>query len=382
MTNYYSSPSFLNAETFIETSHIFAFIGYRILLTMGLRIILAIGCLLHASFGQDEPAFLSRCGDCWCIPEGGTIDGTCPELPNGIWQSFPDGWGEQLSTFTLTSDRLTLRTAAGDTDCYPFLDAIGSQVYSRSSGPQCQRPLLSGGDSGAVVCAYKYADDQACRGREYDMSTYATAEAAVAAGAYVTHSGACGVCSNAQDLGVRMSRFSTLQAQSIFCATAHAITRNFPALIQCYETLGFTNQCSLLWAHFGATNGDVCASKCIPDPTSSVIELFESAPTCALLPCLNCSSSQFEADFDIQAGIKRSVQNSGFNDDIPLSCDSFYEIEDHDPCVGAAPTFSPAPAGISPTKSSTMSAAAREPGLSLHSIMMMVTPILLLIVGV
>jgi hypothetical protein len=177
-----------------------------------------------------------------------------------------------------------------------------------------------------------------------------------------------------------MSRFGTLQAQSIFCATAHAITRDFPALIQCFENLGFTDQCSLLWAHFGATNL-LCAASCIPDPDSLMIELFKAAPTCALLPCLNCSSSQFEDDFNILAGRAKSMQNSGFNDDIPLACDSFYMIEDHDPCVGAAPTFSPAPAGV-PTMSPTTSAATKEWGLSFRSIMMMVSPILLLIVGV
>ncbi len=189
--------------------------------------------------------------------------------------------------------------------------------------------------------------------------------------------------SNAQDLGVRMSRFGELQAQSIFCGTAHAISRDFPALIQCYENLGFTDECSLLWAHFAATNL-LCASFCIPDPNSLVIELHEAAPMCALLPCLNCSSSLFEDDFNVLAGRWRSVQNSGFNDNIPLSCDSFYLIEDHDPCVGAAPTFSPAPAGA-PTMSpigTKSAAAAGEWGLSLGSIMMMVLPILVLIAGV
>jgi hypothetical protein len=359
---------------------------------MGIRFILAIGCLLHVSFGEtgyysEEIGvdFTSRCGDCWCVPEGGTIDGTCPDFPDGIWQSFPDDWGRQLSTFTLTSDPLTLHTKTGATGCYPFFDAVGPQTYPGSTSPQCERPFFPTDNVDSVVCAFKYAEDQACSGREYDMSSYASAESAVTAGAHVTHSGACGVCSNAQDLGVRMSRFGELQAQSIFCATAHAISRDFPALIQCFENLGFTDQCSLLWAHFGATNL-LCAALCLPDPDSLVIELHEAAPTCALLPCLNCSSSQFEGDFNILAGRSRSMQNSGFNDVIPLSCDSFYLIEDHDPCVGAAPALSPAPASgpapSTPTMSPTISSAATEWGPSFHSIMMLVSPILLLIVGV
>jgi hypothetical protein len=345
---------------------------------MGLRFLLAISCLLHVAFGQDGVDFASRCGDCWCVPEGGTIDGTCPEFPDGIWQSFPDDWGQQLSTFTLTSDPLTLQTETGE-DCYPFFDAVGPQTYSRSKSPQCERPSFPTNNISNVVCAFTYAEDQACRGREYGMSSYANASAAVAAGAHVTHSGACGVCSNAQDLGVRMSSFGELQAQSIFCATAHAISRDFPALIQCFENLGFTNQCSLLWAHFGATNL-LCAALCLPDPDSLVIELHEPAPTCALLPCLNCSSSLFEDDFNILAGRTKSMENSGFSDEIPLACDAFYLIEDHDPCVGAAPTFSPAPS--TPTASPTVSSAATEWGPSFHSVTMMVSPILLLIVGV
>jgi hypothetical protein len=344
---------------------------------MGMRIFFAIGCLVHLSSGQ-EPEFTPRCGDCWCIPEGGTVDGTCPEYPVGIWQGFPDEWSQQLSTFALTSDPLILQTASGETDCYPFSDAVGGQSYPGSTSPQCQRPLLSSSDSDStVVCAFKYAEEQACRGREYDMQTYASAEVAVAAGAYVTHSGACGVCSNAQDLGVRMDQFGKLRSASIFCATGFAINRQFPKLIQCYENIGFTDNCSLLWAHFAATNAELCAASCVPDPVTFTIKLTEEAPTCALGSCLNCSASQFEEEFNLLAGRWRSVQNSGFSDEIPYSCDTFYLIEDHDPCVDSAPA-----ALVTPTMSPTMSAAARDWDRSFRSIMMMVSPILLLFVAV
>jgi hypothetical protein len=87
---------------------------------MVMRVIFAIGYLMHLSFGQ-EPEFIARCGDCWCVPEGGTVAGTCPGYPDaGIWQSFPDEWPQQLKTFELTSEPLTLQTATGEKDCYLF----------------------------------------------------------------------------------------------------------------------------------------------------------------------------------------------------------------------------------------------------------------------
>jgi hypothetical protein len=341
------------------------------MMTTTMRFLLALG-FLQASFGQDD--YTPRCADCWCVPEGGTTDGTCPEYPDGLWQSFPPSWWEILPTFTLTSDAIVLQTATGETDCYPFFDAIGPQGYSKSKFPQCQRSLLA---SDEAVCAYKYSEGQACRGREYEMQTYAAANVAVQDGAYVIHLGACGVCSNAQDLAARFKTFDTLNSQSIFCAAAHLITKNFPALLQCYQNLGFTDECSLLWSHFGATNGELCTTTCIPDPEAFQIELNEPPPFCALSPCLNCSASQFETDFNILGGMFKSGQNSGFNDEIASSCDAFYLIDNHDPCVDSAPTLSPAPSTAVPTMSPVSAASDRD--VSVLVIVAIVSPILLLI---
>lgn len=75
---------------------------------------------------------------------------------------------------------------------------------------------------------------------------------------------ACGVCSSAQDFGARIKTYGSLETESIICATSYTFSRDFPALVQCYAKLGFTESCATLWAHFAATNGSKCAFNCLP----------------------------------------------------------------------------------------------------------------------
>jgi hypothetical protein len=64
-----------------------------------------------------------------------------------------------------------------------------------------------------TVCAYQYNNApattsdsvQTCMNREYAMITYESKEEATLDNAVVIHKGACGVCSSAQDLSVRMA---------------------------------------------------------------------------------------------------------------------------------------------------------------------------------
>src|SRR6478672_6530250 len=77
------------------------------------------------------------CGDCWCIPEGGTDSGTCPSDTSGIYQSFPDSYPTLYKTFVETSTPITLQTSGGSSSCFPFADAIGALSYDESTAPQC-----------------------------------------------------------------------------------------------------------------------------------------------------------------------------------------------------------------------------------------------------
>jgi hypothetical protein len=161
-------------------------------------------------------AFENRCGDCWCVPEGGVIDGTCPSFDDaGLHQSFPEDWADFYNSFRLESDPRTLAASDGSADCFPFANEVGPlENYPGSNFPPCVIPETKN----TSVCAYKYANASApCQGRSYDMKTYDTDGDAVSDGANVIHFGACGVCSSAQDLATRITINNALLPIGITC---------------------------------------------------------------------------------------------------------------------------------------------------------------------
>ena len=127
----------------------------------------------------------ARCGSCWCIYEGESA--TCPSPPDGIVDSFDDNAMKFYSTFQLTNspDFLKLQTSTGQ-PCYPFANTVGPlSRYPNSNLPQCAEPV----STNETVCAYLYENNTSCSGRKYQIVTYASATAAQAAGAIVTHKG-------------------------------------------------------------------------------------------------------------------------------------------------------------------------------------------------
>ena len=154
------------------------------------------------------------------------------------------------------------------------------------------------------------------------------------------HSEACGVCSSAADLWVHIQRLNTLEDDTVACATAYTFNQNlngrFDTLVSCFTAMGFSEQCSVLAAHYSATNAGDCANVCIPD-TSGNIVLNEAPPACALGPCLSCSAN-FTVAFDIIGG--RTLQGSGIVERIARPCSSIYPVN-HDPCIGANSTILP-----------------------------------------
>jgi hypothetical protein len=120
----------------------------------------------------------------------------------------------------------------------------------------------------------------------------------------------------------------------------------FDDLIECYSSIGFTDSCSALWAHWGTTNEALCSSTCLKEAQAlfgmdsvgaeeiSMIPSNGAPPLCSLSECQSCSFNMFEEDFDALAGIWKSPRNAGMLDNIVHDCQSFYPIENHDPCQG------------------------------------------------
>jgi hypothetical protein len=197
---------------------------------MSLGALLLLALQLPSSSSSSSTMLQPRCGNlCWCVPMGGVDAGTCPDSTTaGVRQDFPLEWAVTLQSFRLkqssTIPTLNLMQSSfpGDSAarCYPFADAVGDDIieagllYAAAKFPQCMRSV----SSPDAVCAYQYYSAQqdttsttddttepTCMNREYEMKTYGSKQEATLNNAVVIHKGACGVCSSAQDLSVRMA---------------------------------------------------------------------------------------------------------------------------------------------------------------------------------
>ena len=322
-------------------------------------------------------------------PDGTTPNATCPPYgPEfGITDSHPRSVFETYKSFELTTPVLTLQPPPGSSSCYPFRDVIGTLGFVESEAPQCIRPRKTD----TMVCAFKYEESSEptnfpsaspsmmtmigdanatnatnssmtnvtespelqCAGRRYAMLEYETAEEAVADGAYVTHTGNCGVCSNAFDLGIRMEKKETFQASITLCGISFFLagSRNpnrFNNLIDCLGEsgdVGYSRPCATLWAYYSATNAYNCSAPCAAGFGGDV-PLNKDLPGCPFSDCLACAEDVFQADMNLQSG--RSDPNSGMLEQSARACDEFSFVT-HDPCPGVTFTASPTQAPSAPT---------------------------------
>jgi hypothetical protein len=231
-----------------------------------------------------------------------------------------------------------LQTADGSPDCYPFAESVGPiDNYPRSQDPQCQLPSDAGADA---VCAYKYSalEEESCEGSEYEIFNYDSVEAATADGAVPVHSGACGVCSNAADLAVRLTTLDDFAATVTFCAVSYSLSGSadrFENLVACHRNpavLGLSQECALLWAHYSAVNSILCRDECAANADSNK-PYNEDPPTCELLDCLSCSRNLFQAEQDALAGFVPTrggiVENEAY-----WPCEDYPLYASHAPCSG------------------------------------------------
>jgi hypothetical protein len=162
-----------------------------------------------------------------------------------------------------------------------------------------------------------------------------------------------------------MKTLPSLELDSLLCATSYVfgpVDTRFDALVNCYTALGFTDDCSTLWAHYGATNAVECADVCIPDPSTGQSLIHGDPPECAAQPCLTCTRV-LQDDFNDIAG--RTMWRSGITERIVLQCGDIYPVDHGDPCVGSTErgdvvTESPTPdpgSGGSANKAPSMAAA-------------------------
>mmetsp|Transcript_19578 Transcript_19578/g.45586 ORF Transcript_19578/g.45586 Transcript_19578/m.45586 type:complete len:269 (+) Transcript_19578:219-1025(+) len=262
---------------------------------------------------------------------------------------------------------MDLTTPTGDPNCFPFQEVVGPiDNFPESQWPQCQIPT----GPPTAVCAFQYPDPTACIGKSYTIKQYDSFQQAEADNATVIHVGACGVCSNANDMAVRTG--VDLQEESILCGVQYSLSgasNRFDELVSCFtnpETVGFTDPCGRLWAHYSATNSYLCNAACASGFEGNV-EVNKPPPMCALSDCIACGFSQFGLVMDDIQGFTRF--RSGLLEDIIHPCNKTVPLV-HDPCPGIqliVPTAAPSPTS-SPSGASHLSTKA--------------TTVMLIVVGV
>jgi hypothetical protein len=200
------------------------------------------------------------CGTCWCAPDNnGTA--ACPfSVP-------PTSFSPDVVSLFKQKTPLSIYTLS----CNPYIET-----------PCMTTPAQVPSDD-STVCAYAYSGD--CPKNKYEMVTFASASDAALAGAAVTHLGACGLCSTAQDLAIYLSEDFTTAGKK--CATKGVLDEATGQ--KCYEALGLTPECAKIWNYDGIYDGTICRTSCVThltDPNNG------PPPQCALNECLQCDEDK------------------------------------------------------------------------------------------
>jgi hypothetical protein len=162
-----------------------------------------------------------------------------------------------------------------------------------------------------TVCAVLEQLDAGGSPRPYTLETYASADAASAAGARVTHFGHCGVCSTLANLAVYIEN-DDLTAPVRQCGLASS-SDGGDADVSCLMQLGFDLPCAQAWAYDTANTRSLCLSVCLANLTAPYNE-----PDGALNPCLQCDEDLSGPVFKQVAG--RTRRNSGIPNAICRPC--------------------------------------------------------------
>jgi hypothetical protein len=164
------------------------------------------------------------------------------------------------------------------------------------------------------VCGVVNDPDQA---GAYRVQTFTGEAEAVAAGAKVSHYGACGLCSSLQDLIVYM-RYNDLTAPVRQCGLK-GMGGGVDAILECLRGLGFTRPCAQIWAYNTANTRELCLEVCL-----DAIDLPYHVPDGMLNECLQCDEEHSGPVFKAVAG--RTRRNTGLPSALCRPCDSVHEI--------------------------------------------------------
>jgi hypothetical protein len=151
----------------------------------------------------------------------------------------------------------------------------------------------------------------------YRLATYDDAAAAEAAGAKVSHEGACGLCSTLKDLAVYM-RHPDLTDPVRWCGML-GMTQGDEEMTACLLELGFTVPCAAIWAFNTKHTASKCQAICL-----DLLEAPYHEEDGGLNACLQCDEDESGAVFKAVAG--RTRRNTGLPSSMCRPCDEVLAV--------------------------------------------------------
>ena len=149
-----------------------------------------------------------------------------------------------------------------------------------------------------------------------NFSSVAAAQAANESGnIFQTHSHPCGLCSNLNDLSVYM-QYPDLTSRGKFCGAEGFLS--FNDSVKCFQKIGFTQQCSQIWARDAQNTRKDCEGICL----KALIEHWPNnmpPNSTTLNPCLECDEVKSGPVFKLVAG--RTRRDSGLHSSINRPAD-------------------------------------------------------------
>lgn len=153
--------------------------------------------------------------------------------------------------------------------------------------------------------------------RAYRLETFSTAADATAAGATITHTGSCGLCSSLANLAVYI-RIPDLTEPVRACGVL-GMFRGEEANMNCLRELGFEEACAQIWYYNTVNTRTHCQSICTQLMTATY-HSEDGAPN----ECLQCDEDNSGPIFKKVAG--RTRRNSGLPTAICRPCDTVAPI--------------------------------------------------------
>mmetsp|Transcript_7680 Transcript_7680/g.14226 ORF Transcript_7680/g.14226 Transcript_7680/m.14226 type:complete len:451 (-) Transcript_7680:95-1447(-) len=210
------------------------------------------------------------------------------------------------------------------------------EKHSKKSESEHNSKSRSKDEKKDPVCAFVYDVEDSCS--SYRIKTFSSKHHAVASDyssevVVITHEGSCGACSSAQDLAVYMNpALGVLSYRCSDLGLPYEQPEDFDTALQCYQGLGFTDECAYVWASNGANTAlsgctescealfgicrdpdmscpmpDCLGLGCLGPPPQFQVNLNDA--NCDLVDCIECDEKKSGRLFQKFAG--RTRRNSG-----------------------------------------------------------------------